>query len=534
LSAKPLSGFSEIIFRRTYAFDEDETWDGCAARVAKFVANGNEKNERDFYDVISNRKFIPGGRYLYASGREIPQLTNCFLMKAEDSREGWGRLLDRHVNALSTGGGVGTEYSELREKGRPIKRFGGVSSGPLSLMCMVNEVARHVMAGGKRRSALWAGLAWWHPDVEDFIKMKNWSTMMRAMKEADFNAAAPLDMTNISVRLDDAFFRKVKKEESLQQMYYRICKSMCKTGEPGFSVDVGEDKNDILRNPCTEIVSDTDNDCCNLGSINLSNVVDLNDLERVTRIAVRFLYNGTFVSWLPHTDFDDVRKAKRRIGLGLMGLHEWCIRFGQSYEPSGRLGEWLTTWKHVSDEEADKYSIKSNNVRPIAVRAIAPTGTIGIIGETTTGIEPVFCTSYKRRFLDKDGRWKFMYVIDPTVEKLVQELGIEPEDIEDSITLSKDVERRIAMQAFVQDYVDQAISSTINLPEWGEHGNNNAKRFSEILLKYLPKLRGITVYPDGARPGQPIVPVKYDTARGKEDVVFEENEENCPGGVCGL
>ena len=204
----PLSRFADTIFKRTYAITEDEDWDGCAARVSKFVANGDPHLQKKFFNIISTRKFIPGGRYLYASGREIPQLTNCFLLRAEDSREGWGRLLDKHVNALTTGGGVGTEYSDIRPRGMPVRRYGGVSSGPVSLMRMVNEVAREIMAGGKRRSALWAGLHWQHPDIDDFIQAKNWTTSIRAMKENDFDFPAPLDMTNISVRLDDEFFKK--------------------------------------------------------------------------------------------------------------------------------------------------------------------------------------------------------------------------------------------------------------------------------------------------------------------------------------
>jgi ribonucleoside-diphosphate reductase alpha chain len=124
-------------------------------------------------------------------------------------------------------------------------------------------------------------------------------------------------------------------------------------------------------------------------------------------------------------------------------------------------------------------------------------------------------------------------VVDPTVERLRREHSIRPDDVEDAYSLALDVERRISMQAFVQDYVDMAISSTINVPEWGEEGNNNAKQFSRTLLKYLPRLKGITVYPDGARSGQPLVPVKYETAVKHQDVVFEESEERCIGGVCG-
>src|SRR3990172_1070969 len=105
-----LAPFAQTIFERTYQFDAKETWDGCAKRVAKFVAADNADDYKNFYEVISTRKFLPGGRYLYSSGREIAQLTNCFLLQPEDSREGWGELLNVSVNALCTGGGIGAEY----------------------------------------------------------------------------------------------------------------------------------------------------------------------------------------------------------------------------------------------------------------------------------------------------------------------------------------------------------------------------------------------------------------------------------------
>jgi len=528
-----LGRFAETIFVRTYAATHDETWDGCARRVADYVAGDDYKHlADDFYKAISERKFMPGGRYLAQAGKDIPQLTNCFLLSAEDSREGWAQLLRKHMMALSTGGGVGTWYGDVRPSGQPIKRFGGVSSGPLALMFMVNEVARHVLSGGKRRSALWAGLPWNHGDIEKFIVSKNWSTAIRSMKESDFNFPATLDMTNISVALNDEFFQKVNKDDKVWDIYYRVCKNMCKTGEPGFSIDTGVNAKDVLRNPCTEVVSATDSDCCNLGSINLARVNDIDELKKLTRLAVKFLYLGTFRSWMPDESFAKIRERDRRIGLGIMGLHEWCIRHGERYEPNGELGKWLAAWANISDDEAVKFS-KGKGAKPVAVRAIAPTGTIGIIAETTTGIEPVFCVAYKRRWLGTDGQWASEYVVDPTVKRLLDE-GIiqDPNDIEDSIKLARHVERRIRMQAFVQSFVDQGISSTINLPEYGEAGNNNVKQFAETLLEYLPKLRGITVYPDGARPGQPITSVKWETAIKHAKV--EEPEDKCSQGACGI
>jgi ribonucleoside-diphosphate reductase alpha chain len=528
-----LGHFATTIFKRTYALNDKESWEGCAKRVSDFVAGDDRLLAKKFFDIISTRKFMPGGRYLYSAGRDLPQVTNCFLLKADDSREGWGELVNVAIQALTTGGGIGVEYSNIRPSGTPIKRYGGTASGPLALMSMVNEVARHVMSGGKRRSALWAGLNWEHADVEDFIAAKNWKTSVKALKEQDFNFPASLDMTNISVGLDDDFFKSVKKHEETQDLYYRICKSMLKTGEPGFSVNTKKHSKEVLRNPCCEVVSADSGDTCNLGSINLSRIADLNELEEVTRLATRFLYLGTFRGWLPHPIFQTTREKNRRIGLGILGLHEWCIKNEQDYEPSGKLGEWLSTWKSVSNDEARKAANDLNDVVPVAVRAVAPTGTIGLLAETTTGIEPIFCVAYKRRFLNESQRWSYQYVIDPTAARMIDK-GANPDSIEDSVTLSRDVERRIAMQAFVQDFVDQAISSTINVPEWGEPGNNNAKEFSRVLLKYLPRLRGITLYPDGARSGQPITAIKYDTAMKHKDVTFYEDEDRCIGGVCGI
>jgi len=169
-----------------------------------------------------------------------------------------------------------------------------------------------------------------------------------------------------------------------------------------------------------------------------------------------------------------------------------------------------------------------------ATRAIAPTGTIAICAETTTGIEPIFCVAYKRRYLDAGKVWKFQYVIDPTARKLVEQ-GVEPDSIEDAYSLSLDMERRVKFQAWLQTFVDMSISSTINMPAWGTPANDESMlaEYERILIQYLPKIRGITVYPDGARGGQPLSPVAYSVAAGNEGVVFEESDERCLGGVCG-
>ena len=156
--------------------------------------------------AIAERKFITGGRYLYAAGRPLHQVQNCLLLRADDSREGWSDLLHKSAMALMTGAGIGVVYSGVRHEGAKIKRTGGLATGPISLAKILNEAGRGIMQGGSRRSAIWGGLHWWHPDALKWVEAKNWSDEIRDLKAKDFNFPAPLDGTNISIILDDAFF----------------------------------------------------------------------------------------------------------------------------------------------------------------------------------------------------------------------------------------------------------------------------------------------------------------------------------------
>jgi ribonucleoside-diphosphate reductase alpha chain len=175
----------------------------------------------------------------------------------------------------------------------------------------------------------------------------------------------------------------------------------------------------------------------------------------------------------------------------------------------------------------------------VAYRAIAPTGTIGILASTTTGIEPLFAVAYKRRFLTEGTKWKYSYVVDATADRLIKEYGIDPSSIDTAYKLSHDYERRIKFQADIQDYVDMSISSTINLPSWGSKGNkeSDVELFANTLAKYAPRLRGFTCYPDGSRGGQPITECDYGEALTHKGTVFEEHDV-CDitghGGSCGV
>jgi ribonucleoside-diphosphate reductase alpha chain len=385
-------------------------------------------------------------------------------------------------------------------------------------------------------SAIWAGLNWSHPDVQSFIVAKNWTPEVRKLKEKDYDFPASLDMTNISVILDKEFFTAYELEShplhnQAKEVYWNVINRMLKTGEPGFSVDYAN-KEESLRNACTEITSDKDSDVCCLGSINLSQIKDIEELKKVTELGIIFLLAGTQYSDVPYEKIRTIREDYRRLGLGLMGIHEWLITHGYKYEENEEFASWLQVWKDTSNSSAKYWAGKFNFNTPVATRALAPNGSTAIAGGMTTGgLEPLYSTAYQRRYLTPDG-WKKQYVVDYVAERLYEQ-GYDITEIEDAYQLSFDIERRIAFQAFVQKYVDNGISTTLNLPPYGSDGNDDAEFFGNTLLKYLPQLRGITVYPDGARGGQPLTPVDFKFAISKKGVVFEGNED-CAGGVCGV
>lgn len=874
-----------------------QTWPEIAWRVAFNVLSsvGAPMNLiEELAYRIAIRQIIPGGRYLYAAGRPYHQVQNCLLLRAEDSREGWADIMHKASMALMSGAGIGIEYSPVRPRGSLISRTGGEATGPTALMQMVNEAGRHIMQGGSRRSAIWAGLGWNHPDIHDFIAIKNWSPEMRALKAKDFNFPATMDGTNVSVRLDDEFFEayhcncqsfEANREgcdacckcgksvqahhlhAMAQQVYWATVRQMLKTGEPGFSIDTGENAGETLRNApvvgatsvvtrqgiqrvneivgvpttvwtgrqwaedvvftktgmnvptvtvnmtggrslrcdpthefvveryvgkgvkrklvalesipagelktgdilhvslpeyttsvpffpaayaksymmgfiygdgsfrdghaevsicceskkmcsafikahvhdlefsvvkdgrryerlyfktnhvlfggrnksvfpkdfrtdcgysarsflaglfdadgsydpiqkrvrlgsvhfdflrdcqrmlewlgiqsniskgsqsgytgaaswqlvvsadsvsefarliptlrlqpqghdayrdmlvkvlsveaspnadvfcadvkvaehtfmaegviisnCTEVTSFDDSDICNLGSINMARIHTLADMEACVELATALLVAGTVYSDVPYDKVNEVRVKNRRLGLGLMGIHEWMLTHGKKYGPDDDLAAYMAVYAR-STEYAHRYEDMWSLSRSVKTRAIAPTGTIGIVAETSTGLEPVFCVAYKRRYL-KGNVWNYQYVVDPTAQRLIEHTGIAPEAVEDAYALAEEPERRVLFQAWVQQWVDHGISSTINLPHWGSDTNNDSKvqRFGEMLIKYLPKLRGITCYPDGARGGQPLTAVSYKTAMKHVGQILVEAADVCDishGGTCG-
>lgn len=515
-----------------------EEWPDTARRVVESVMTPYlPELVEEVTDLVIQRKFIPGGRYLYAAGKPFHQTQNCLLLRVGDSREEWANLMYRITSSLMTGAGIGIVYSDLRGNGEPVKGMGGFSTGPIALMQMVNEAGRHIMQGGSRRSAIWAGLHWNHPDIFDFIKVKDWEEDIKAMKEKNFNAVAPMDTTNISVILDDDFFAAYEDpnhemHDLAMHVYWTSVDHMLKHGEPGFSIDVGVNSGENLRNACTEITSADDNDICNLGSINLARVESAEEMRRITEVATAFLLCGTLYSKVPYEEVAVTRTKNRRLGLGLMGIYEWLVVRGKKYGPDAELEEWLKEYEKSGDYARHYAGILGVTV-PIKTRAIAPVGTLSIIAETTSALEPLFAVAIKRRYLKGD-KWHYKYVVDATVKRLLDQ-GVDPNTLEDAYDLAEEPERRLVMQAWLQQYVDHGISSTLNLPSIDKQ-SFTPEEFGDTLMRYLPKLRGVTVYPDGARGGQPLTKVPLEEALGWEAYEYEEygNENACVGGSCGV
>lgn len=553
------SKFSEDIFNLKYSHTGCDTWQQLASVLVKDVCGNLRDDEENLMSVseqhqlteyIKDLKFVPGGRYLYYAGRKNRFYNNCFLLKAEeDKREDWANLSWKSESCLMTGGGIGVDYSVYRESGRTLAGTGGVASGPIPKMQMINEIGRRVMQGGSRRSAIYASLNWKHNDIPSFLTAKDWDRIpvgdtgytLKQIKEQDFNFSAPLDMTNISVNYDTEWLLNYWKTGDVGEVFLKNVEQALRSAEPGFSFNFMDNEDETLRNACTEVTSADDSDVCNLGSINLGRIESIRELADVVELGTKFLICGTLRAQLPYDKVYKVRAKNRRLGLGLMGMHEWLIKRGGKYEVNEELHRWLSVYRGVSDKASARFADELSVSRPVANRAIAPTGSIGILAGTTTGVEPLFAVAYKRRYLTNGTRWKYQYVVDSAAQELIDIYGVKPESIESALDLAPDYERRIKFQADVQDYVDMSISSTINLPEWGSKTNNpdTVKDFANTLAKYAHRLRGFTCYPDGARGGQPLTPVSYNEAVDKLGEEFEEHvttHDICDitaGGTCG-
>lgn len=573
------------IFKAKYAMVADESWlqrcrvvvdDVCGTMGGTHHPLMSAEERRDLVHFMHQFIFLPGGRYIYYGGRGLKFYNNCFIFRSkEDSREEWGRLLHSASDALMSGGGIGNDYSVFRGSGELLKRTGGVASGPIPLAKSVNEHGRNVKQGGSRRSAIYASLNWLHKDAHDWLYVKDWQNILVpgtniSYAQAKFNyfdAPAPLDFTNISLNYDNDFlellatgmefdgnvgdleslsesddWHTIAQNTVLPQTFVENVRMAMRNGEPGFSFNFFDKENETGRNACTEVTSADDSDVCNLGSINMAACPDLATFRRAVELGSKFLVCGTMRGELPNEAIRAIREKNRRLGLGIMGVHEWLLQRNHRYEFVPELRDWMEVYRDESVRAANEHCDRFYLNRPLAYRAIAPTGTIGTMAGTTTGIESIYAVASKRRYLEGDRATghevrKFQYVIDSGAQNLIDRYGVDPDSIESAISLARTPERRISFQADMQDYVDMAISSTLNLPAWDSEYNNEDRvdEFARLIAAYAPRLRGLTMYPDGSRGGQPLVPVPYAEALAGLGTVYEENSDKaCKSGVCGI
>jgi ribonucleoside-diphosphate reductase alpha chain len=376
---------AKTTFERKYRHDGCETWEDLSRVLVDQVCGKylSKDEVKELTWAIATQRFIPGGRYLYYAGRPNKFFNNCYLLKSEeDSRGDWADLSWKAETCLMTGGGIGNDYSIYRPHGATIKRTGGTASGPIPKMFMINEIGRNVMQGGSRRSAIYASLNWKHGDIKEFLTVKDWDNQkvqgteysVGDLKRLDFNYNAPLDMTNISVNYDTEWLLKYMATGDVGEVFKKNVEMALLNGEPGFSFNFFDKEHETLRNACTEVTSSDDSDVCNLGSVNLSRIESISEMAMVCELGTKFLMCGTLEADLPYEKIAKVREKNRRLGLGLMGVHEWLIKRKLRYEVNDELHKWLSVYRGVSDDVSKKFSQALSISTPVANRAIAPTG----------------------------------------------------------------------------------------------------------------------------------------------------------------
>jgi ribonucleoside-diphosphate reductase alpha chain len=541
-----------------------------AAQDALYGKDPN-KTEEEFFAAMRNLEFLPNSPTLMNAGTPLGQLSACFVLPIEDSLEGIFTTLKNMALIQQSGGGTGFSFSRLREKGAIVKSTKGVASGPISFMRIFDSTTDVIKQGGKRRGANIGILHCTHPDIADFVTAKS---------------GKRLSNFNISVGVTDAFMRKALHNRTLvlrspktgkivqkinaADLFEMIVRNAWETGDPGLVFLDEINRKHPLRNiglieatnPCGEVPL-LAYESCNLGSINLAKMMtngklDWKKLKTTIRLAVHFLDNVIDANNYPLNETEDITKAHRKIGLGVMGfadllfmlkipydgkealrLGERLIKFiaKEAQETSMELGKERGSFKNFQQSTWQK---KYSAMRNATCITIAPTGTISIIAGCSSGIEPVFALAFIRRVMEGKQLPEINEVFkrelirrDLYSEELVRQISKTgnikhlqlPEDLKKIFVTALDItpEYHVQMQAAFQRHVDNAVSKTVNLPK-----NSTQKHVRNIyLLAWKLKCKGITVYRYGSKPEQ----VLY-LGTGKPIVVTSDYAGDCPTGLC--
>lgn len=545
---------SQIILQERI-LQEGETSEDMVRRVAKTVADGDSKLEENFSLLIDNLHFLPNSPCLMNAGTNIGQLCACFVISLEDSMESiFGAIKDMAM-VQKSGGGTGFSFSKLRPAGDKVSSTGGVASGPVSFLRVFNAATEEIKQGGKRRGASLAVLRVDHPDILEFIRCKRDTD-----KITNFNISVGVTDKFMQAVREDTYFNLVnpRNNEAAQtvrarELWDEIVENAWETGEPGVlfldTINVDNPTPHLGRieacNPCGE-ADLLPYEACVLGSINLSKFVtfdkqiDFNSLEKVVYLAVNFLDNVIDVSKFPLPEIEEITKANRKVGLGIMGWADMLYQLDIPYDSdraltlASQVMSFINSKAIIASEKlAEKKGAFPNFSKSIykvdrprrnaVVTSIAPTGTLAAIAGTTHGIEPEYALVYTRTILDG----KKFTVINSVFEEelrargLYSELLIEkikakkgsiqnmrelPQDIREVFKVAHDIvpEYHVRMQAAFQEHTEQSISKTINLPE-----NATMQDVANAyMLAWKSGCKGVTVYRDNARPQQ-VLSAKY-------------------------
>ncbi|MCH8288257.1 MAG: adenosylcobalamin-dependent ribonucleoside-diphosphate reductase [Candidatus Marinimicrobia bacterium] len=522
-------------------------------RVAKSVASV-EKNKEEWYEkffsVLKDFRFIPGGRVMHAAGREDarrrPTLSNCYVIPIqEDSLEGIYQCLHDSAMVYRTGGGVGTDLSSLRPKGAVVNATVDSSPGVTAFMNLFSESTNTVSQAG-RRGALMLTLRVDHPDIEDFITIKN-DTSRHIVKHANVSVLITHEFMEAVLEEKDFDLRwggKIYRTLPAKELWDKIIKNAHASAEPGiiFWDTMREYHNNEYitplssTNPCGEQPLPPFT-ACNLGNINLSALVNENgefdyaELKNVTAITTRFLDDVISYNY-PNHALEEIKEAvndDRRVGLGITALGDALIKMGIKYDTDEALKEVDKIMKTIRDTAYEvsvelatekgaypqfdwegyskskfvknlprslKSKIKENGIRNCTLITVPPVGTGSIVAETSSGVEPIYQISYERRVKKPDGHSFSTYKV---YHPLIKQLFNGEDKLPEWIVTAYDIDPyfRVEMQSVIQKYTDSSISSTVNLPE-----DTPVETIADIYVKaYKAGLKGITVYREGSREG---------------------------------
>jgi len=555
----------QVLERRYLKKDKDgkviETPEEMFRRVAGTVAsaelNYNPKAEgkrweEEFYRLMAELEFLPNSPTLMNAGRELGQLSACFVLPIEDSMESIFEAVKNTALIHKSGGGTGFSFSRLRPERDRVGSTGGVASGPVSFIRAFDTATDVIKQGGMRRGANMGILSVDHPDIMNFITSKEDPTAL-----TNFNISVAVTSKFMEAVKADADYelinprtKEVVKKLNAGEVFDKIVDMSWKTGDPGLVfIDRINRDNPTLHlgkiestNPCGEQPL-LPYESCNLGSINLSKMVhtldgateiDYSKLARIVKVAVRFLDDVIDVNEFPLPQIEEMTRKSRKIGLGIMGFADMLIKLGIPYNSEEALKLAEEVMAAISDEatkasvelasergtfpafEGSIYDKDGLKVRNASRTTIAPTGTLSIIAGCSSGIEPLFALSYTRNILDGAR----LLEVNPHFEEAAQSGGFYSEELMQKLAngahLSEidgvpdsakrlfvtaheiEPEWHVRMQAAFQKSTNNAVSKTVNFP-YGATREDVAKVY---MMADEEGLKGITIYRDRSRESQ--------------------------------